>query len=153
MGEFDVKVEFPRVAGRDVAISFDGGEISSDAGLLLLAEADRRLGLTRRLAECLVDRRQPGKVQQSFHGRQSPLGRRPGLSAHPLPVREFGGEDPAAQDGGSNAGGVHPPSPPTSSSGDHPGRGRHRRPHPRPACRFWSMHRRTQERQPSPTPG
>jgi len=67
MGEFDVKVTFPRVAGRDVAISFDGGEISSDAGLLLLAEADRQLGLTRRLAECLVDRRQPGKVQQSFH--------------------------------------------------------------------------------------
>ena len=74
MSKFDVQFSFPsptfqigpRIAGRDVVVSFDGGEISSDAGLLLLAEADRRLGLTRRLAECLVDRRQSAKVEQPF---------------------------------------------------------------------------------------
>src|SRR3990172_9047621 len=67
MSKFDVKVSFPRVAGGEVVVSFDGGEICSDAGLLLLAQADRRLGLTRRLTECLVDRRQSAKVEQSLH--------------------------------------------------------------------------------------
>jgi len=57
----------PRIAGREVVVSFDGGDISSDAGLLLLAEADRQLGMTKRLAECLLDRRQSAKVEQPFH--------------------------------------------------------------------------------------
>lgn len=43
--------------------TFDGGDISSDGGLLLLAQADQRLGLTRQLAACLRDERQPGKVR------------------------------------------------------------------------------------------
>lgn len=35
-----------RVAGRRVAVNFDGGQISSDAGALLLGEVDRTLRLT-----------------------------------------------------------------------------------------------------------
>jgi hypothetical protein len=45
---------------------FDGGRVSSDGGAVLLAEADRRLGLTAQLAACLTDPRQPGKVRQSL---------------------------------------------------------------------------------------
>ena len=37
--------EFPRVNGRAVEASFSGGEITSDGGVLLLRQADRRLGL------------------------------------------------------------------------------------------------------------
>jgi len=41
----------------------DGGALTSDAGVLLLRQLDERLGLTRRLAGCLVDRREQGKVR------------------------------------------------------------------------------------------
>jgi hypothetical protein len=48
----------PTVRGR-----FDGGELSSDGGLLPLRQFDERHGLTRRLAARLGDRRQAAKVE------------------------------------------------------------------------------------------
>jgi hypothetical protein len=51
--------EFARVEGRAVVASFDGGRISSDAGALLLGAADRVIGLSRRLAACFSDARDP----------------------------------------------------------------------------------------------
>ena len=50
---------------RDVVARFDAGHLSSDGGALLLREADRRLDLTRRMAECFADSRQPGKVEHA----------------------------------------------------------------------------------------
>ncbi len=47
---------------RPIVVANDGGAITSDAGVLLLREVDRRVGLTRRLAGCLTDRREPGQV-------------------------------------------------------------------------------------------
>lgn len=47
--------------------SFDGGRLSSDAGVLLLRDLDRSLGLTRKLAACFVDRRDPDLVTHSVH--------------------------------------------------------------------------------------
>jgi len=49
--------EFPPVAGRDVVASFDGGAITSDAGALLLGQADRAIRLSERLASCFSDTR------------------------------------------------------------------------------------------------
>jgi len=51
----------PRIRAR-----FDGGELSSDGGLLPLRQFDERHGLTRRLAACLEDRRQASKVEHSI---------------------------------------------------------------------------------------
>lgn len=51
--------------GRKVVADFGGGAITSDAGGVLLREADRRLGLTEALSGCIEDHRQPGKV---IHG-------------------------------------------------------------------------------------
>lgn len=51
--------------GKQVVAAFDGGEITSDAGLLLVRQQDKRLGLTRRLAECLDDPRDSRKVRHS----------------------------------------------------------------------------------------
>jgi hypothetical protein len=45
---------------------FEGGEITSDAGGLLLREADRRLGLTEALSACIPDRRQDSKTRHSI---------------------------------------------------------------------------------------
>ena len=50
------------VQGKAVVARFDGGQLSSEGGLLVLREIERRLGLAERLAGCLTDPRAPEKV-------------------------------------------------------------------------------------------
>ena len=57
--------EFARVEGRIVVAGFDGGAITSDAGALLLGATDRVLTLTRRLAACFQDSRDPAYVEHA----------------------------------------------------------------------------------------
>jgi hypothetical protein len=51
------------VAGKPITARFDGGQLSSDGGLLTLREIEHRLGLAERLAACIDDPRAPGRVQ------------------------------------------------------------------------------------------
>ncbi len=53
------------VQGKAVVARFDGGRLSSEGGLLVFREIERRLGLADRLAACLSDPRAPEKV---MHG-------------------------------------------------------------------------------------
>ena len=53
------------VAGKPLIARFDGGQFSSDGGLLTLREVERRLGLAERLAACIGDPRMPERVQHS----------------------------------------------------------------------------------------
>ncbi len=53
------EMAFGRAGGRRVVADFDGGMVSSDAGALLLGEADEAIGLTDRFAACFGDRRSP----------------------------------------------------------------------------------------------
>ena len=55
-------IRFSRLGRKNVVADFSGGTITSDAGGLLLREADRRLGLTRALAEVIPDPRQPALI-------------------------------------------------------------------------------------------
>jgi hypothetical protein len=48
---------FPVCQSRRVRVDFQGGEVTSNGGVLLVEQADRRLGLTKRLAKVLRDRR------------------------------------------------------------------------------------------------
>ena len=50
---------FSSLNRQQVVADFNGGTLTSDAGGLLLREVDRRLGLTRRLADCIPDPREP----------------------------------------------------------------------------------------------
>lgn len=50
---------FPSFDRRKIEASFQGGEVSSDGGVMLLREADRRLGLTQALDAALPDPRDP----------------------------------------------------------------------------------------------
>ncbi|GGB87471.1 IS1380 family transposase [Marinobacterium zhoushanense] len=59
--------QFSPLARRVVEAQFSGGHISSDAGLLLLREIDRTIGLSSSLTKHLIDKRQSGKVQHSLH--------------------------------------------------------------------------------------
>jgi Transposase DDE domain group 1 len=52
----------PAVAGKPVHVAFDGGRLTSDAGILLLAAIEQRLKIAERLAACLEDRRAPERV-------------------------------------------------------------------------------------------
>ena len=51
--------------GKQVIGDFEGGDIASDGGAILIAEADRKLGLTEKLAACLRDAREPTKIQHA----------------------------------------------------------------------------------------
>jgi hypothetical protein len=54
---------FEPVEGRRVEAAFDGGTVSSDAGVLLLAKADRAIGLLGRFAACFHDTRSAADVE------------------------------------------------------------------------------------------
>lgn len=53
------------VGTRKVAMDFNGGHISSDAGALLLREVDRTLRLTERVAACFQDGRDPELIEHT----------------------------------------------------------------------------------------
>jgi hypothetical protein len=54
---------FAPVEKRQVVAAFDGGRITSDAGALLLGQADRAIGLIARLARCFSDARNPALIE------------------------------------------------------------------------------------------
>jgi hypothetical protein len=56
------QLTFSSTKGRQVEADFTGGQVSSDGGLLLVREVDRKLDLIRRVARRLSDERQGGKV-------------------------------------------------------------------------------------------
>ena len=55
------------VGAKAVALDFDGGRLSSDAGLVLLKDPDEPLGLTHNLAAVLSDPRDPRRVHFTPH--------------------------------------------------------------------------------------
>ncbi|HEV2660154.1 MAG TPA: IS1380 family transposase [Ktedonobacteraceae bacterium] len=54
---------FPAIVGKEVIARFDGGDITSDAGALLLAQADKKTGLIDAMAKEILDDRQAAKVR------------------------------------------------------------------------------------------
>jgi DDE family transposase len=56
----------PNICKKKVTAAFDGGTISSDGGVFLLAGADKRLGLIDRLATLFPDPRDPAQVTHSM---------------------------------------------------------------------------------------
>jgi hypothetical protein len=54
------------VAGRPLIARFDGGQMSSDGGLLALRKVEQRLGLADRLAACIDDPRAPERVRHGL---------------------------------------------------------------------------------------
>ncbi len=53
---------FEQVKSRPVIVNFQGEPVTSDAGLTLIAELDRKRGITARLAGCFKDYRKPNKM-------------------------------------------------------------------------------------------
>ena len=62
------RFSFPAVARKKVTAAFDGGRLTSDGGVLLLAQAERELGLCAQLATCIADPRDPSRVVHRLEG-------------------------------------------------------------------------------------
>ena len=54
------------VDGTPVQVTFDAGRLTSDGGVLVLAEIERRLGIAERLARCIEDPRAPDRVEHGL---------------------------------------------------------------------------------------
>lgn len=59
------KLSFGRVKGRKVIANFKGGTLTSDGGLILVAELDKKRQITTRFASCFTDYRRQGYVEHS----------------------------------------------------------------------------------------
>jgi hypothetical protein len=60
------QLEFEPFKRRRVEAKFDGGEVSSDGGVLLIRKLERRLGLIEAVARALADPRDPGRITHSL---------------------------------------------------------------------------------------
>ena len=54
------------VSSKPVHVTFDAGRLTSDSGVLMLAEIERRLGIAERLASCIEDPRAPERVEHGL---------------------------------------------------------------------------------------
>ena len=96
------RIDFHGLGGRGVVGRFDGGQIRSDGGCVLLREVEERTHILKRLAGCFVDHRDPelmgrlgGIARQTAGVRDSARVRRPQRSRYPTLRRlagAFGGQ-------------------------------------------------------------
>jgi len=57
---------FKGISNKKIEADFNGGEVSSDAGLLFLREVENRIGLISKMTDSLRDRRHPGYVKHQL---------------------------------------------------------------------------------------
>ncbi len=60
------EMDFGSSGGRKLVGAFDGGAITSNGGVVLLAAADKVIGLSRRLAACFTDHRSASNVEHTL---------------------------------------------------------------------------------------
>src|SRR3954465_4995663 len=76
-------LDFPMLGSRQVLADFDGGDISSDGGALLLRETERLTGIIRQFAACFIDHRNPDLVEHTVEE----------LTAHRVSALALGDDD------------------------------------------------------------
>jgi len=59
-------MSFGHLDRRPIVAEFNGGEISSDVGLLLIRQLDQHYGLSQQIAACFTDHRDPSRVEHSI---------------------------------------------------------------------------------------
>jgi DDE family transposase len=59
-------LDFPLLGSRQVLASFDGGDISSDGGSLLLRKSEELTAIIRQFAACFTDHRNPELIEHSL---------------------------------------------------------------------------------------
>ncbi len=61
------KLSLGQVKGKEIIANFEGGKITSNAGIVFIAELDRRLKITEQFVKCFRDYRHPSYVDYSIH--------------------------------------------------------------------------------------
>jgi Transposase DDE domain group 1 len=56
-------IEFHTLGNREVVAHFDGGDITSDAGGLMLREVEQRTGILKKFGACFTDHRKPEAIE------------------------------------------------------------------------------------------
>jgi hypothetical protein len=59
------RFEIQGPSGRALVADFSGGQITSDGGVMLLGQVDRKRRVIERLATCFEDRREPTRIEHS----------------------------------------------------------------------------------------
>ena len=59
-------IEFGRLGRRKIEANFEGGDISSDGGLMLLRSVDRKIGLSKAMAAAIHDPRDPLRITHTM---------------------------------------------------------------------------------------
>lgn len=57
---------FGKLDTREIAADFNGGTLTSDAGLLLIKQVDEQFQITQHFAECFTDQRDPSRIQHNL---------------------------------------------------------------------------------------
>lgn len=60
------EVSLGRLGRREISANFDGGDISTEGGVLLLRQVDRKIGLTKAVAKVLSDGRDPTRIKHDL---------------------------------------------------------------------------------------
>ena len=60
-------INFSKPKGKEIIANFEGGLITSDAGIIWIGELDKKLGITEKFANCFRDYRHPSYVDYSVH--------------------------------------------------------------------------------------
>lgn len=60
-----LQYEFHGLGRREIIAKFDGGQISSDGGALLLREVEQKTGIIQRLSEQFIDHRDPEAIEHT----------------------------------------------------------------------------------------
>lgn len=66
-------MKFSQLNRKEVEIKFEGGCVSSDGGMLLLREAEERIGVIKRISKCIYDKRHSSYIK---HEAETLLGQR-----------------------------------------------------------------------------
>ncbi len=61
------QLKFGRIKGRKVIADFSGGRITSDGGIILIAELDKKLKITEKFAKCFQDYRHGSYTDYPLH--------------------------------------------------------------------------------------
>ena len=61
------KLKLGKVKGKELSFNFDGGRITSDAGIVLIAELDKKLKITEQFSQCFQDYRHSSYTDYSLH--------------------------------------------------------------------------------------
>src|SRR5512135_209712 len=58
-------LDFPMLGRREIVTDFDGGDITSDGGALLLRKTEQLTAIIRQFAACFTDHRDPDLVEHT----------------------------------------------------------------------------------------